>query len=185
MPRHDVCLEWMGDNYWRYIDWYQIHFGEDTRNWFVLLVFKEIIEIVFQTLALYNYNGVNLFDRNQVVLAYPRFSIILFASLLGGNAIIVGILWILYVLQHRLCQGLFFKQLVFITDTIFEGFYALFPILFLAIQTNFNLEVSVGALQTTNLYVFFVCFFWIFLKINCHRSLFGKMAIEPFSFVYF
>ena len=112
---------------------------------------KEIVEIVFQTLALYNYNGVNVFDPNQVVLAYPRSAIMLFASLLGGNAIIVGILWILYVLNHKLCQGLFFKQLVFATDTVFEGFYALFPILVISTQTNFNLEVAVGTLQTTNL----------------------------------
>ena len=151
MPRSNILLEWIGNKYWQYIEWYRDHFGEDTRNWFIFLVFREIIEILFQTLALYNYNGLNLFNPNQLVLAYGKSAIILFASLLGINAISVGILWILYVLNHRLCQGLFFKQLIFVIDTVFEGFYALFPIAVISARTGFNLEVAVGVLQTTNL----------------------------------
>ena len=151
MPRNNTILEWIGDKYWQYVDWYRSHFGEDTRNWFMFLVFREVIEILFQTLALYNYNGLNLFNPSQVVLAYRQSAIILFASLLGINAMAVGILWILYVLNHKLCQGLFFKQLIFVIDTVFEGFYALFPIAVISASTGFNLEVAVGVLQTSNL----------------------------------
>ena len=137
--------------------WYSKHFGEDTLKWFMVLVTREIIEIIFQTLALFNYNGVNVFDTSQIVLAYRPEVITTFATLVGANAIIVGILWICYILKADYCHGLFFKQLVFVIDTIFDTCYALYPIYaVLSDLTRFNLEVAIGVLQTTNLCVMYL-----------------------------
>ena len=153
LKKDNKFLEHIGDLYWKYNDWYTIRFGEDTRNWFILLITREIGEIMFQTVALLNYNGLNVFDTNDLVLAYKPFAVLLFSSLLGLNGIVVGILWIWYVMNQNLCRGLFFKQLIFVIDTMFDTFYALFPIAAVITQTGFNIEVAVGVLQTSNMYV--------------------------------
>ena len=160
-PNENKFLEGIGDCYWRYIKWYKYHFGEDTRNWFVLLMVREIVEITIQIFALYNMNGVNLFYPKEIVLASKQFTVKLFTILLCMNSIIVGILWIFYLVQHKLCHGDFFKQLVFVIDTLFDTFYALFPIIIIANETgfdNFNLKVAVGSLQLKNTYVKFVLY---------------------------
>ena len=165
LPRNNSKLEWIGDKYWLYVAWYSVRFGEDTRNWFVLLVVREVTEILLQTIALYNYNGLNLFNENQSILAHEQSAIKLFAILLSCNAILVGFLWIFYTLNGTFCRGLLFKQIIFVVDTIFDAFYALFPISAISAQIGFNLSVGIGALQTTNLLSFCICFFFSLLQL--------------------
>ena len=144
-------MEKIGDCYWRYIDWYKYYFGEDTQFWFVSLVFREITEISFQTFGTFSYNGLNLFDTDQLLLAYSATDIKIFTLLVGLNSIICGILWILYVFANRLCHGQFYKQIVFLVDTIFDTSYALYPIFVVYNQQpKFNIIKAVGALQASH-----------------------------------
>ena len=149
-------VECVGDYYWVYTKWYKHYFGEDTRNWFILLMAREITEIIVQIFSLFNMNGLNLFYPNEIVLASKELSVKLFTILLCSNSILVGILWIFYLVQNKLCHGEFFKQLIFVIDTIFDTFYALFPIIIVANETgfsNFNLSIAIGSLQSGNMYV--------------------------------
>ena len=140
--------------YGEYRRWYRKHFGEDTAYWFILLVFREIIEIAFQSFALLYYNGLNYFNPNDRILAYKTNDVLLFSVLLGLNGIFVGLLWLMYVFEGNLCRGAFFKYLFFLIDSIFDTFYALFPIFVIARQTNYNLRIAIGALQTANVYAY-------------------------------
>ena len=156
LPKDNEILERIGDFYWLYIKLYKHYFGEDTRNWFILLMIREIIEIVVQIFALCNMNGLNLFYQNQIVLSSKEFTIKLFTILLCLNSITVGILWILYLVQNKLCHGELFKQSVFVIDTIFDTFYALFPIIIVANENgldDLNFNVAIGSLQSKNTYV--------------------------------
>ena len=58
-----------------------------------------------------------------------------------------------YIFCHQSCHGQFFKQLIFLVDTIFDTFYAVFPIIIVANEEKFNLKLAVAVLQTTNTYV--------------------------------
>ena len=155
LPKDNKMLETIGDGYWLCMNWYKHHFGEDTRNWFILLMIRESVEVIVQIIAIFNFNGYNIFSPNQLVLALSESEIKLFTIILCLNCILVGILWIFYVCGYKLCHGEFFKQLVFVVDTIFDTFYALFPIIIVINQNNkkFNLMVAVGSLQSTNMYV--------------------------------
>ena len=140
--------------YWKYVRWYRKHFGEDTAYWFIMLVIREIIEMIFQVAALAYYNGLNVFNPSDTILAYKQSSVLFFAILLGLNGILVGILWCCYVVNSHYCRGVLFKYIVFVIDTLFDTFFALFPIAAIARQTNYNLSVAVGTLQTSHTYVF-------------------------------
>ena len=156
LPRHNRYLEYIGNGYWKGVNWYKHYFGEDTYNWFMLLLLREIVEILFQILAVFNYNGVNLLDANQVVLGYQEFEVKLFSVLLSMNCISLGIMWILYLFGGKICHGQFFKQIIFVLDTVFDTFYALFPIIVVTARSGFNLRLAVGVLQTSNMYVTYV-----------------------------
>ena len=139
------------DLYFKYSDWYKMHFGEDTRNWFVLLLFREWIEIFIQILAVYNYNGFNVLNQNQTILAYKEIQVKFFCCVLSLNCIFTGILWLVYVFCHKLCHGPTFKQLILFVDTFFDTFYALFPTIIVTMQSGLNFQLAVAALQTTNM----------------------------------
>ena len=134
------------------MDWYKLYFGEDTPLWFVLLMLREMVEILFQIFAAFNYNGLNLLNKTQLVLAYNENSVKLFAILLSTNSIICGIFWTFYVFGNHLCRGIFFKQMLFVVDTIFDSLYALYPIIVIYNEPGpFRLSMAVAVLQTTNL----------------------------------
>ena len=134
--------------------WFVLNFGEDTPNWFILLSIREVIEILLQILAAYNYNGYNLLAPEQVVLPYKDSQVMTFCILLSVNCVFTGILWLCYTFIHKLCHGSFFKQLIFFVDTIFDTFYVIFPIVIVVTNTSgFNLKLAVAVLQSTNLYV--------------------------------
>ena len=156
LPRNNKCLEFVGDAYFRYIKWYRFYLGEDTRNWFILLSIREMIEITLQILAAYSYNGFNVFSPDQLVLAFKPNEIRLFCLLLSLNCFFTGILWLFYVFFHKLCHGQLFKQVVFFVDTTFDTFYALFPIIVVGQQNKFKLRLAVAVLQAPNMYVLYV-----------------------------
>ena len=145
-----ACCNKTSSLYFQYIKWYQRHFGADTRNWFVLLFIRELIEIVLQTLAGYNYNGFNVFSPNETILAFKQNDIKFFFVLLSLNCILIGILWLFYVCFYKYCHGRSFKQIIFFIDTIFDTLYALFPIIVITNENGFNLQLSVAVLQTSN-----------------------------------
>ena len=155
LPHNNKVLEYIGDTYFLYLTWYRTHFGEDTRNWFILLSLRELMEITLQTFAAYQYNGLNIVSPNEVLLAFHPNEVKLFCLLLCINCILTGILWLFYVFCHKLCHGMFFKQLIFFIDTIFDTFYALFPIIIVSNQNGFNWKMAVAALKSPNVYVLF------------------------------
>lgn len=156
LPRHNKYLERIGDCYFRYIEWYRKYFGEDTRYWFILLVLKEMFEILVQIIAMFHYNGVDLLDSNKTTLAHKPYQIMLFDSIIAANSIIVGILWIMYIAWHNNCQGPFFKFVVFFFDTVFDSAYALYPIIVtISDAGSSDLRVIVGSLKVSHLYVVF------------------------------
>ena len=161
------CCKWciqntklnaMADLYLKFLQWFKIYFGEDTQLWFVFLLIRELIEIFLQMLAIYNYNGLNIFDQDEIVLAYKESEIKLFCILLSLNCILVGLLWLFYTCCYQHCHGYSFKQLLFFIDTIFDTFYALFPIILITNENGFNLQTSVAVLQTTNTFSILVVF---------------------------
>ena len=159
----------VGNFFKRINRWYEYHFGEDTQNWFVLLSVRELIEIILQIFAVYNYNGLDVFDANDSVLAYKEFDIKLFCVLLSVNCLLTGILWLFYIFCHGFCHGIFFKNLIFVTDAIFDTFYALFPIVIVTNQHGrFNTQLAVAVLQSTNLFchILIFCFFLNFLSFH-------------------
>ena len=96
----------------------------------------------------------DVFDTNDSVLAYKEYDIKLFCVLLSLNCIFTGILWVFYIFCHGFCHGIFFKNLIFVTDAVFDTFYALFPIVIVTSQHGrFNTQLAVAVLQSTNLYV--------------------------------
>ena len=102
----------------------------------------------------YSINGIDIFNSNQTTLAHSPNQIMWFSCLIGANSIIVGILWICYVLWHAsYCNGILFKQLVFFIDTLFDTGYALYPIIVTAYDVGiFSFRIIAGSLQTTTLY---------------------------------
>ena len=155
LPRNNKYLECIGDGYWNIVDWYKTHFGVDSYNWFVVLLLREVMEIIFQVFAAYNYNGINVLDANQTTLGYQEFEVKLFCVLLSMNSLCLGVMWIFYLVGYQLCHGDFFKHLIFVIDTLFDTFYALFPIIVVTSRSQFNLQVAVGTLQTSTVYVLF------------------------------
>ena len=149
-------IKQIGDIFSKCRQWYKFHFGEDTRNWFVLLMIRELIEILVQIVAAYNYNGFDMFNTNNTILGYKEYEIKLFCMSLSLNCIITGILWLFYLFCHNLCHGVFFKQIIFLTDTIFDTFYALFPIIIVTNQSGYSSQLAVSVLQTTTTYDIFV-----------------------------
>ena len=87
--------------------WPKIYFDEDTINWFILLLIRELMEILLQVLAAYNYNGLNVFNTKQRVLAATAFEVQLFCVLLSMNCFFTGILWQFYCGDH--CRETFLK----------------------------------------------------------------------------
>ena len=151
---HDQCCQQVKKIYKRFGEWYKFHFGPDTKNWFILLSIRELMEIATQVFAAYNYNGLNLLgnDKNRITLAAQEGEIKIFCSLLSLNCIFTGILWLFYIFSNQFCSGAFFKQLIFFVDTIFDTFYALFPIIVVISQKDFDIDLQliVAVLQTPN-----------------------------------
>ena len=76
-------------------------------------------------------------------------------------------MWLCYVLfgNNRFfscmscqCHGYFFRQSIFVIDSIFDTFYAIFPFIAVAYETNFEWNIAVGALQTKSSLAFISTF---------------------------
>ena len=154
LPRNHKILDCLYNTYFKYIKCYRYYFGEDSTNWFLLLSIRELAEITLQIFAAFNYNGFNIFSPNQVVLGYGETQVLLFCVLLSLNCVFTGILWTSYVFFHNFCHGPFFKQVIFFVDTLFDTFYAVFPIIIVTNEEKLNLKLAVAVLRTTNVYVF-------------------------------
>eukprot|EP01084_Bolivina_argentea_P024986 46499_1 len=106
---------------------YELYFGIDTYYSVARMIIMEMYEIMLQTFALLLYNGYNIWNPENVHLAYRPVFIYLFVSMLSFNCIVVGILWLLYVIKPNKCSGLLFKLFEFCIDQICDLFYVLFP----------------------------------------------------------
>lgn len=147
------CFQSMKRLYDKYLKFYKKYLGVGTAAWIFRLMYSEMGEILFQSFTLIYYNGYNIFNPQQLVLGYKQIPILTFAVFLGVNSILCGIFWCLYLTIPKMFHGFFFKQLLFVFDTIFDFFYAAFPLVVVLFQTNWDLTTAVGTLQTSQLYV--------------------------------
>eukprot|EP01084_Bolivina_argentea_P041130 75909_1 len=122
----------------RWKDKYDEYFGTDTNGYISRIIAAEILEIIIQTGALSLYNGFNIFDPNNVYLAYQSEFIILFVSILSFNCFCVGILWILYVFKHDKCNGFLFSVCLFCMDQFFDFIYAIYPFIVIFGDQNYK-----------------------------------------------
>eukprot|EP01083_Nonionella_stella_P295451 1004179_1 len=106
---------------------YDLYFGLDKNGAILKMILMETVEIVMQSFALLLYNGYNVFDPNEVVLAYKPQFIYLFVSILSLNCIGVGILWSFYALTQNKVNGLVFKMMEFGIDQFCDLFYTAYP----------------------------------------------------------
>ena len=126
----------------------------DSAGWFVKLMSRELFEIGIESYAWLEYGGYNSIDdiRNgNVVLSQDYSYIILFGVMLGLNSLFIGVLWILYAINHRKFYGASFNYEIFMIDAIFDTFYAIFPMLLVIDLNDFSydsISYAVGALHT-------------------------------------
>ena len=99
--------------------------------------------------------------------------IITFTILLGMNCVMVGILWMVYALKPKMCHGYVFKQELVIIDTLFDTFYAIFPMIIVLVeQEEAQFMNAVAALQISQSLSFIAALVpMIFLCRKCWTSL--------------
>ena len=154
-PENNACLEKVGSWYFSYYKWYKKYFGEDKLLWMVYLLLREGAELLLQTQVLYIYSGYNLFTQ-EIELGKKPGVVIAFAVMLCINCIMYGICWLGYAFIGRLCRGIFFKQLLYVVDTIFDTFYAIFPLI-MALQEQSNFSLALANLNLQSGYVSIHC----------------------------
>eukprot|EP01083_Nonionella_stella_P078291 214153_1 len=104
-------------------------FQEDRPGWIIKHFVIESCEIVLQTFALFQYAGVQLQLGKNDNLAEEYQYVWLFGIMIAMNAITVGFFWIFYVSWNQSCHGKSFHFSLLIVDSIFETFYAIFPLI--------------------------------------------------------
>ena len=111
--------------------------GYDSTGWIISSILSEILELSVQSQAMLMYNGLNLFDSSQVILAEKSQFIRWFAFILCLNASASGISWCSYAVIPGKCHGLKFLLVVFIVDQCCDLFYTLFPFI-VVVQDSYN-----------------------------------------------
>eukprot|EP01083_Nonionella_stella_P183440 662958_1 len=129
---------------------YKRHFEEDRPGWIVKHFTMESCEIVLQTLALFEYAGVQFRTGGNDNLAEEHQYVLLFGIVIAMNAIAVGFLWIFYVSWNQSCHGKSFHLSLLIVDAMFEMFYTFFPVILVWDYTanNGNVITNVGTFYT-------------------------------------
>eukprot|EP01084_Bolivina_argentea_P188642 324679_1 len=140
--------------------WYKKTFQVDTGFWCLLVILREFMEIFIQSQALLLYNGTSslLINDSDVHLANEPKFIKLFAVFLSLNSITCGVLWLLYAFKHSFCHGILFELILSTTDSIYDIFYALFPLIVVLNDKNASVLVALGSLQTDSFLSFLATF---------------------------
>lgn len=138
------------------------------------IITREWIEIWIQFYALMLFGGIDFHNSN--VLAQEVNIVESFCVIVGLNAIVAGILLIMYTLRHDTINGNVFIAIYFTVDAIFEFIYVLFPLLYLTSDdTNsiFSLK-SLGLLKQQNSFFLVQSLFAIILLgRKCWRLLYS------------
>eukprot|EP01084_Bolivina_argentea_P025857 48093_1 len=164
---NNTCCTKISELYFRYYRWYRKYFGEDQLGWLIMLVLKEYTEILLQIQALFVYSGYNLFS-NKIELGKRSDVVNFFTIILCSNCVLCGLLWFIYAAMNKRCSGLFFKHLVFVIDTIFDTFYAIFPLLIEYKENNYNLAVALGAVNFQSVGAFAAAFIpMLYVSFKC------------------
>ena len=149
--------------------WYRKYFDYTTPGTVIMLALKEVFEASLQNVAFYFYAGsqnqiVQYFEgfgstndntKNLVILAEDAKSVKLFAWIIGTNCMILGIMWLLYLVKNKTLDGKFFIFIMFAVDAVFDLFFALFPLMLINTQ---NIEIIIGSLNTQSPIVFLTSF---------------------------
>ena len=206
-----VCSWWLKDIFSSYIEpWWLDHFDIDKKGWCLLIIAREWLETIIECNALFSYNGVFLlndiwqymisgdsYNPDYVARGYKAEFIITFAVVVFLNNINVGILWLFYVqVRPFYCAGSFFRNLITLSDALYDLFYATFPLILVAASTdNSDFLTSAGALQTNSGYVYYslsyICtfcfFFYVCVSIMhyCCFSALRCLILLPFFATFF
>ena len=137
--------------------WYRQNCAVDSANWIIMKVMGEIFEILTQTVALWAYNGTSITQTSTIYLAYEKQFVYIFTIFLFLNCVLCTALWLFYALQPKLCHGLLFQLLLVSIDTIFDIFYAFFPMIPIIVnnqneeESYQNILVSLASLESGTL----------------------------------
>ena len=177
------------------------HFTMDSKGWCLVIMIKETIEQIVQLNALFTYNGVYLIsdtfnslwrfitrqesynddDYNYVRLGYRSEFIVAFTIVWFSNSISTSIVWLFYTkFKPNYCKGIFFRQVVAISDALFDLFYVTFPLLLVTLSNgnnsdnNYNLDIftAAGALTSNTALTFLASLLpMIFLSLKADATL--------------
>lgn len=157
--------------YVKSLQFYAHYFTYDSPMTIVWLQIREMVEIILQTCALYYYGGsqnsfikwLNGSDDDTIILAEKHGYVQLFCYILCTNCVLIGILWLLYLVKHKTFHGTYFKFLIFSVDTLFDICFAIFPFVLVnnADDGNFDIdiEIAIGALNTQSTIIFVTSYF--------------------------
>ena len=109
---------------------------------------------------------------NNIILSEKIEYVSLFAFVLSIDCIIVGILWYLYIFQHKSFNGSFFKYLTFSIDFLFDMFFASFPFLLVG-TNNVNFMNAAASFNNNSLIIFMATFIpIIYVEMKLRRMLY-------------
>eukprot|EP01083_Nonionella_stella_P243849 849304_1 len=156
--------------------WYKRTFQDDRPGWIIKHFAIESCEIVLQTLALFQYAGVQFQSGKNDNLAEEYQYVLLLGIMIGMNAITVGFLWIFYVFWNQSCHGKSFHFSLLIADSIFDTFYAIFPLILVWDYTvNAGNAIKVGSFYTQDLVSFLRSF--VPITLICVKILTASLTV--------
>eukprot|EP01083_Nonionella_stella_P053785 142145_1 len=156
--------------------WYKRQFQEDRPGWIIKHFAVESCEIVLQTLALFQYAGVQFHPDKNDNLAEEYQYVLLFGVMIATNAISVGFLWVFYVFWNQSCHGKSFHFSLLIVDSFFDTFYAIFPLILVWDYTvNAGNAIKVGSFYTQDLVSFLRSF--VPITLICVKILTASLTV--------
>eukprot|EP01083_Nonionella_stella_P071944 193628_1 len=176
------CMSWyQGWNLWLFK-----HNYPDSKMKILTMILSEISEILMQCWALLIYGGVQSVSFSFVIGNEAQF-VKSFSIIVGSNAILAGVLWIIYSIKTDSSQAMFhgtgFQAVVFVIDMLFDFVYTIFP--FTLYSGNASLLFNIKALATLHSEngILFVAAFiaMVLLLQKCYSVL---SSFDPVQIIY-
>ena len=123
---------------------------------------------------------INLEDT--VILAEKFEFVSLFAYVLSADCIIIGTCWCLYIFDHSVFYGSFFRYLLFSFDFIFDMFYATFPLLLVG-GSKITFRIAAASVNTDSILVVVATLLpivYVTIKLQAILKLLSKLTQKQF-----
>eukprot|EP01084_Bolivina_argentea_P151912 265094_1 len=136
------------------------HLYPDSKIKIAIMILSEVCEILMQCWALLIYGGVQSVSFSFVIANQSIF-IKSFACIIGIDAILLSILWLLYAIKIKvkMLHGAAFQSIVFVFDMVFDFIYTIFPLTIYSGNASvlFNMK-ALATLHSENGIIFFSAF---------------------------